>query len=204
MRSIRSVLLRAMVLFQPGFALCPQDLPVPKAAPGQVLVMVSTSAVCRADLHAVDGEWPNPKRPLIPGHEIVGRGVEAGCGVGRFRTGDRVGIPWLGWTCGEGDYCRSERAGKNGSGEISIGGSRRNMDASPERTGSGRGDSGHARLNRWPLHENWMITRPLTAGDPSAVGCVPFEAAARAGSPPTFCPSRPRAERSMTSSWRRG
>ena len=61
------------------------------------------------DLHVVDGELPNPKLPLIPGHEIVGRVVEVGAGVERFKVGDRVGIPWLGWTCGECVYCRSER-----------------------------------------------------------------------------------------------
>ena len=61
------------------------------------------------DLHVVDGELPNPKLPLIPGHEIVGRVVEVGAGVERFKAGDRVGIPWLGWTCGECVYCRSER-----------------------------------------------------------------------------------------------
>ena len=61
------------------------------------------------DLHVVDGELPNPKLPLSPGHELVGRVVKVGAGVERFKAGDRVGIPWLGWTCGECVYCRSER-----------------------------------------------------------------------------------------------
>ncbi len=73
-------------------------MPVP--APGQVLVRVAACAVCRTDLHVVDGELPHPKLPIVPGHEIVGRVVELGAGVERFAVGDRVGVPWLGWTCG--------------------------------------------------------------------------------------------------------
>jgi propanol-preferring alcohol dehydrogenase len=73
------------------------------------LVKVAACAVCRTDLHIVDAELPNPKLPLVPGHEIVGVIVEKGRGVQRFKTGDRVGIPWLGWTCGECEFCRSER-----------------------------------------------------------------------------------------------
>ena len=66
-------------------------------------------AVCRTDLHVVDGELPDPKLPLIPGHEIVGTVVETGEGADRFALGDRVGVPWLGWTCGVCAYCRSGR-----------------------------------------------------------------------------------------------
>jgi propanol-preferring alcohol dehydrogenase len=76
---------------------------------GQVLVHVSACAVCRTDLHVVDGELPQPKLPLIPGHEIIGRIAELGDGVERFKRDDRVGISWLGWTCGECAYCRSGR-----------------------------------------------------------------------------------------------
>jgi propanol-preferring alcohol dehydrogenase len=85
------------------------DISTPKPNATQVLVKVSACAVCRTDLHVVDGELPNPKLPLVPGHEIVGVIAEKGKGVQRFKTGDRVGIPWLGWTCGECEFCRSDR-----------------------------------------------------------------------------------------------
>src|SRR6266571_4181067 len=98
-----------MVLHSPGQPLQETDLPRPRAGAGQVLVGISACAVCRTDLHVVDGELPNPKLPLIPGHEIVGRVLEAGAGADRFQPGDRVGIPWLGWTCGECRYCRAGR-----------------------------------------------------------------------------------------------
>jgi propanol-preferring alcohol dehydrogenase len=101
--------MHAMILEQPGRPLVPREVPVPKPGPGEVLVRVSACAVCRTDLHVIDGELPHPKLPLIPGHEIVGRIAEIGRGVERFRAGDRVGIPWLGWTCGECAFCRSER-----------------------------------------------------------------------------------------------
>jgi propanol-preferring alcohol dehydrogenase len=74
-----------------------------------VLVKVDACGVCRTDLHVVDGELPNPKLPLIPGHEIVGRIEATGAGVEHFTRGKRVGIPWLGWTCGDCDYCRAGR-----------------------------------------------------------------------------------------------
>lgn len=89
--------------------LVPRELPVPEPAAGQVLVRVAACAVCRTDLHVIDGDLPHPKLPLIPGHEIVGFVEELGQGVERFRVGDRVGIPWLGWTCGECRYCLSNR-----------------------------------------------------------------------------------------------
>jgi len=98
-----------MRLHVPGQPLIADDLPVPRPAPGQLLVKVSACAVCRTDLHVVDGELTEPKLPLIPGHEIVGRVEEIGGGVEDFRVGDRVGIPWLGWTCGECEYCTSGR-----------------------------------------------------------------------------------------------
>jgi propanol-preferring alcohol dehydrogenase len=83
--------------------------PDPSPGAGQVLVRVHACGVCRTDLHVVDGDLPDPKLPLIPGHQIVGEIVEAGEGAGRFGAGQRVGIPWLGWTCGECRYCRSGR-----------------------------------------------------------------------------------------------
>ncbi|MHA3771349.1 zinc-dependent alcohol dehydrogenase family protein [Verrucomicrobiota bacterium sgz303538] len=101
--------MRAMMLEEPGRPLVLRELPVPEPTTGQVLVRVVACAVCRTDLHVVDGELPNPKLPLIPGHEIVGRIEQLGPGVDRFRIGDRVGIPWLGWTCGECKFCRSQR-----------------------------------------------------------------------------------------------
>ena len=85
----------------------PADLPVPTPGPGQVLIRVRACAVCRTDLHVVDGELTKPKLPLIPGHEIVGIVERSGEGVQRFKSGDRVGVPWLGWTCGGCTYCRS-------------------------------------------------------------------------------------------------
>ena len=81
------------------------DLPVPKPGTGQLLIRVRACAVCRTDLHVVDGELTRPKLPLVPGHEIVGTVKKKGEGAERFEIGDRVGIPWLGWTCGECSYC---------------------------------------------------------------------------------------------------
>jgi alcohol dehydrogenase, propanol-preferring len=101
--------MRAMILFRTGIALRLIELPMPTPVAGQVLVNVSACAVCRTDLHVVDGELPEPKLPLIPGHEIVGRVEQLGPGVERFKAGDRVGIPWLGWTCGECGFCSSKR-----------------------------------------------------------------------------------------------
>src|SRR5437879_5294950 len=101
--------MRAMVLHEPTRSLELRDVPKPKPGKGQLLLRVSTCAVCRTDLHIVDGELPEPKLPLIPGHEIVGRVKEVGRDVQKFHEGDRVGIPWLGWTCGECKFCRSGR-----------------------------------------------------------------------------------------------
>jgi propanol-preferring alcohol dehydrogenase len=98
-----------MRLHSIGQPLLPSDLPVPRPGSGQLLVKVAACAVCRTDLHVVDGELPNPKLPLVPGHEIAGHVEEIGAGVDNFRVGDRVGIPWLGWTCGECEYCVSAR-----------------------------------------------------------------------------------------------
>src|SRR3954470_2359704 len=97
----------AMVLHTPGGALVSQDLAPPSPRGQQVLLKVGACAVCRTDLHVCDGELPNPKLPLIPGHEIVGRIIENGAGAERFPVGTRVGVPWLGWTCGECRFCRS-------------------------------------------------------------------------------------------------
>jgi alcohol dehydrogenase, propanol-preferring len=102
--------MRAMVLEKPQHALQVRDVPKPKPAKGQLLVRIATCAVCRTDLHVVDGELADPKLPLIPGHQIVGHIEEIGDDVDpQFKVGDRVGIPWLGWTDGECAYCRSNR-----------------------------------------------------------------------------------------------
>jgi propanol-preferring alcohol dehydrogenase len=95
-----------MVLDSPGTPLREAELPAPEPGRGQVLVEVAACGVCRTDLHVVDGELPDPKLPLVPGHQVVGRVVEAGA---RFGAGERVGVPWLGWTCGECRYCLSGR-----------------------------------------------------------------------------------------------
>jgi propanol-preferring alcohol dehydrogenase len=102
--------MRAMVLDKPTQPLQLRDVPKPKAKAGELLVRVNTCAVCRTDLHVVDGELPDPKLPLIPGHQIVGRVEHISEGANsKFKIGDRVGIPWLGWTDGECAYCRSGR-----------------------------------------------------------------------------------------------
>jgi propanol-preferring alcohol dehydrogenase len=98
-----------MIFETPRQPLRAVDLPTPRPAAMQVLVKVSACAVCRTDLHVVDGELPGPKLPLVPGHEIVGVIAEKGERAHRFKIGDRVGIPWLGWTCGECEFCSSGR-----------------------------------------------------------------------------------------------
>jgi alcohol dehydrogenase, propanol-preferring len=95
-----------MVLDSPGAPLREAELQAPAAGPGQVVVAVDACGVCRTDIHVVDGELPDPKLPLVPGHQIVGRVVEPG---ERFAAGARVGIPWLGWTCGECRHCLTGR-----------------------------------------------------------------------------------------------
>ena len=98
-----------MVLEAPGQPLVAADLPEPEPGAGEVLVRVLACGVCRTDLHVYDGELPNPKLPLVLGHQVVGEVVGAGEGAERFDVGQRVGIPWLAWACGECRYCRSER-----------------------------------------------------------------------------------------------
>jgi len=98
--------MRAQLLTATGRPLAAADLPRPRPTAQQLLIAVRACAVCRTDLHVVDGELPQPKLPLVPGHEIVGTVVEAGEGADRFKPGDRVGVPWLGWTCGTCAYCR--------------------------------------------------------------------------------------------------
>ena len=98
--------MRAMVLRAAGTPLEQAELPDPQPGTGQALVRVRACGVCRTDLHVFDGELPRPKLPLVLGHEIVGEVVSS---RGRFEPGDRVGVPWLGWTCGECAYCLTGR-----------------------------------------------------------------------------------------------
>jgi propanol-preferring alcohol dehydrogenase len=101
--------MRAMLLDRPGTPLRMVDLPVPQAGSGTLLIEVEACGVCRTDLHLIDGELPHPVLPVIPGHEIVGRVAAIGQGVAGFAVGQRVGVPWLGWTCGECRFCTSGR-----------------------------------------------------------------------------------------------
>jgi len=98
--------MRAMVLERQGQPMRLTDLPVPEPGPGQVQVKVRACGVCRTDLHVVDGDLTEPELPLVPGHQIVGQITALGPEVSGLSVGDRVGIPWLGWTCGSCAYCR--------------------------------------------------------------------------------------------------
>lgn len=100
--------MKAMVLKKPGTPLEEEDIPVPVPGPHQVLVKVKACGVCRTDLHVVDGELTEPKLPLVPGHEIIGTVVAAGEYAGKFQIGDRIGIPWLGHTCGVCKFCKKD------------------------------------------------------------------------------------------------
>jgi propanol-preferring alcohol dehydrogenase len=98
-----------MLLDAPGTPLRAAELPVPEPGPGQVRLRVRACGVCRTDLHVADGELPRPKLPLVLGHEIVGTVETCGRDATRFTPGTRVGVPWLGWTCGACAYCRTDR-----------------------------------------------------------------------------------------------
>src|SRR5215472_7895779 len=104
-----SARMRAMVLDAPGRALRAAERPAPTPGADDVVLRVEACAVCRTDLHVVDGELPDPTLPIVPGHEIVGRVVAKGGAIERLQLGDRVGVPWLGWTCGACRYCASGR-----------------------------------------------------------------------------------------------
>jgi alcohol dehydrogenase, propanol-preferring len=97
--------MRAMVLERPGRPLEGRERPTPVPGPGEVLIEVKACGVCRTDLHVVDGELPEPRLPLVPGHEIVGRVAAVGKDVTGLAVGERVGVPWLGFTCGVCRYC---------------------------------------------------------------------------------------------------
>src|SRR5262249_14745733 len=108
-KSEREVAMRAMILEAPGAGLREADVPRPEPGPDQLLIRVRACGVCRTDLHVVDGELPDPGLPLVPGHEVVGTVVGKGERATRFREGDRVGVPWLGHTCGACRYCVAGR-----------------------------------------------------------------------------------------------
>ena len=101
--------MRAMVLETARTPLRMRERPTPVPAAREILLEVAACGVCRTDLHVVDGELPNPKLPLIPGHEIVGRVAALGADVAGFAVGERIGVPWLGYTCGVCPYCRAGR-----------------------------------------------------------------------------------------------
>jgi len=101
--------MRAMVLDNPGEALQLRDIPKPTPSAGEVLIKVHACGVCRTDLHVVDGDLTEPALPIVPGHQIIGTVAAIGNGVSSLATGQRVGVPWLGGSCGECRYCRSER-----------------------------------------------------------------------------------------------
>ena len=99
--------MRAAVLDAQRKPLIVRDVPSPTTGPDEVLLRVRACAVCRTDLHIVDGELANPRLPLIPGHEIVGVSEEVGSQVKALKLGERVGVPWLGWTCGKCAFCKA-------------------------------------------------------------------------------------------------
>jgi alcohol dehydrogenase, propanol-preferring len=101
--------MRAMVLERPGTPLIGRERPVPTPGPGEILIEVAACGVCRTDIHVVDGELADPKLPIVPGHEIVGRVAAIGADAGSLALGDRVGVPWVGHTCGVCAYCRGGR-----------------------------------------------------------------------------------------------
>src|SRR6266516_2747891 len=101
--------MRAMVLERPRTPLVLRERPAPEPASGEILIEIAACGVCRTDLHVVDGELPNPKLPIVPGHEIVGRVAAMGAKVAGLAISERVGVPWLGSTCGACPYCRSGR-----------------------------------------------------------------------------------------------
>src|SRR5262245_20658964 len=160
--------MRAMVLFETRSVLDEMELPDPQPAAGEVLIKVEACAVCRTDLHVIDGELPNPKYPLVLGHEIVGRVIANGPNANRFRVGDRVGVPWLGRTCGVCEYCK---AGLE------------NLCNDPEFTGYTR-DGGYAELTT--ADERFCVPIPGSYTDPEAApllcaGLIGFRSLAKTG-----------------------
>ncbi|WP_050433017.1 zinc-dependent alcohol dehydrogenase family protein [Chondromyces crocatus] len=174
--------MRAMVLDRVGTPLRPAWVPIPDVAPGQVLLRVRACAVCRTDLHVVDGDLPDPKLPLILGHEIVGEVVSCQGRGGRFRPGARVGVPWLGWTCGHCRYCLSERENLCGEARFTgyqLDGGYAEYVVADERFCLDLPD-GHADADLAPLLCAGLIgyRTLLAAGDAERLGLYGFGAAA--------------------------
>jgi propanol-preferring alcohol dehydrogenase len=140
--------MHAMVLEKPKQSLTYKRVPVPQANSDQVLIKVHACGVCRTDLHILDGELTDPKLPLILGHEIVGSVVEIGANVKRFRIGDRVGVPWLGYTCGVCRYCQRGQE---------------NLCDQPRFTGYTL-DGGYGEYT--VAYEKYCFNLPLSYGDP--------------------------------------
>jgi alcohol dehydrogenase, propanol-preferring len=163
--------MKAMVLDVPGRPLRLAELDTPKASAGEMVVRVTACGVCRTDLHVVDGELPHPKLPVLPGHEIVGFVEEIGPGVKGFTPGDRVGIPWLGGTCGHCPYC--------------LGG-RENLCDAPSFTGY-QLDGGYAEFARASAEYCFSIPAryaDLEAAPLLCAGLIGYRSLKRAGSAP--------------------
>ncbi len=144
--------MRAMVLDRPQTPLVLRERAIPQPAAGEILVEIEACGVCRTDLHVVDGELPQPKLPIVPGHEIVGRVAVLGADVTGFGVGERVGMPWLGSTCGVCPFCRSGRE---------------NLCDSPLFTGYTR-DGGYATHTLANARFSFPLPRKLDAGEGGA------------------------------------
>jgi alcohol dehydrogenase, propanol-preferring len=174
--------MRAQVLTEPRRPLIAADLPPPQPGLHQVLIAVRACAVCRTDLHVYDGELANPKLPLVLGHEIIGTVVEAGADVDRWAPGDRVGVPWLGWTCGICAFCRSGRENLCDRARFTgyqIDGGYAELTVADERYCFAI-DSGYSDVEAAPLMCAGLIGyRTLRmAGDATVIGIYGFGAAA--------------------------
>ncbi|MFL9823352.1 zinc-dependent alcohol dehydrogenase family protein [Rhodoplanes sp. SY1] len=189
--------MRAMVLERPGTPLVLRKRPVPRPGPGEVLLRIAACGVCRTDLHVVDGELTHPTLPVVPGHEIVGRVLAVGDGVAGFQTNQRVGVPWLGATCGTCPYCRDGRENlcdapgftgytRDGGYATHALADHRYCFALPDGTGGGALDDAHmapllcAGLIGWRSYRmaGEGITGEEMAGEARVLGLYGFGAAA--------------------------
>ncbi len=174
--------MKAMVLQSVGSPLVELELPDPEPGPGQVLLDVGACAVCRTDLHVYDGDLTEPSLPLILGHEIVGTVAGVGAGVERYTEGDRVGIPWLGWTCGDCEFCRSGRENLCSSAKFTgyqLNGGYAEKTVADERFAFPIADS-YSNLEAAPLLCAGLIGHRslVAAGDAQKLGLYGFGAAA--------------------------
>ena len=174
--------MKAMVLQSVGSPLVEMELPDPQPGPGQLLLEVGACAVCRTDLHVYDGDLTEPSLPLILGHEIVGKVVATGPGAERYSKGDRVGVPWLGWTCGACDFCRSGRENLCNKARFTgyqINGGYAELAVADERFSFPIADS-YSDSEAAPLLCAGLIGHRslVAAGDPKTLGLYGFGAAA--------------------------